>query len=86
MASIIPRPNKFMVSFDRELHLRPWLQAYYRDVSAKMLQRGWISQQDFDTLVADIQIRGPARYLLKGNENFPDELLDTIEENEEEQP
>jgi hypothetical protein len=75
MASIIPRPKRFMVLFDQAQRLRPWLQAYYADVSAKMLQRGWISQQDFDTLVADIQLKGPARFLLKGQESMPDEPL-----------
>jgi hypothetical protein len=80
MASIIPRPKRFMVLFDQAQRLRPWLQAYYADVSAKMLQRGWISQQDFDTLAADIQLKGPARFLLKGYESMPDEALWQSEE------
>ena len=68
MASIIPQPKRFMTSFDEQQRLRPGLQAYYADVSAKMLQRGWIDQQDFDTLVADVRLRGPAGRLLKGDE------------------
>ncbi len=71
MASIIPQPKHFMASFDGEQRLRPWLQSYYADVSAKMLQRGWIGQQDFDTLIADVRLRGPARLLFKGNESRP---------------
>ncbi len=75
MASIIPRPKRFMALFDREQRLRPWLQAYYRDVSTKMLTREMISQDDFDMLVADIQLNGPARFLLKGNENLAADAL-----------
>jgi len=73
MASIIPQPKRFMTSFDEEQRLRPGLQAYYADVSAKMLQRGWIDQQDFDTLVADVRLTGPAGLLLEGDEIRPEE-------------
>ena len=76
MASIIPRPKKFFYSFDQDQRLRPWLQAYYADVSAKMLRRGWIGQQDFDTLAADVQLKGPARLQLKGAEAAPPEPID----------
>jgi hypothetical protein len=83
MASIVPRPKKFMYSFDPEQRLRDWLQAYYRDVSNKMLKREMISQQDYDLLIPDIRLKGPARFLLKGNENMPADQLwqpDEIEE------
>lgn len=78
MASIIPQPKRFMASFDAEQRLRPGLQAYYADVSAKMLKRGWIDQQDFDTLIADVRLRGPARLLLKNNGIRPEELAGDI--------
>ena len=83
MASIIPRPSHFMYSFDEDQRLRSWLKAYYADVSYKMLQRGMISQQDFDTLIPDIRLRGPARFLLKSAEGAPDESLEIFEEIEE---
>lgn len=83
MASIIPRPKRFMVSFDQDQRLRQWLNAYYRDVSYKMLKREMISQQDYDTLVPDIRLKGPARFLLKGNESMPDDQLWQPEEIEE---
>ena len=75
MASIVPRPKKFMYSFDQDQRLRPWLQAYYRDVSSKMLKREMISQQEYDLLVPEIRLKGPARFLLKGNESMPDDPL-----------
>jgi hypothetical protein len=71
MASIIPRPKRFMAFFDGDQRLRPWLQAYYDDVSYKMLKRGMISQEDYFTLVPEIRLKGPARFLLKGNEELP---------------
>jgi hypothetical protein len=65
MASIIPRPNHFMYSFDEEQRPRPWLKAYYSDVSYKMLKREMINQQDFDALIPDIRLKGPARFMLE---------------------
>jgi hypothetical protein len=49
-----------------------------------MLKREMISQQDYDTLVPDIRLKGPARFLLKGNENLPDDQLWQPEETVEE--
>ena len=66
MASIIPRPKRFMYSFDENQRLRPWLQHYYADVAGKMLRKQWITQEDHDALVPDIQLKGQARLLLKG--------------------
>ena len=80
MASIIPRPNHFMYLFDQDQHLRQWLKAYYSDVSYKMLQKEMIGQQDFDTLIPDVRLKGSARLLLKGNESTPDEPLEMPEE------
>ncbi|MFO7734506.1 MAG: biosynthetic peptidoglycan transglycosylase, partial [Candidatus Aminicenantes bacterium] len=79
MASIIPQPKRFMTSFDEEQRLRSWLQAYYADVSAKMLKRGWIEQRDFDALTADVRLLGPARLLLKGQDIRP-EIPDLLRE------
>jgi hypothetical protein len=66
MASIIPRPKRFMAYFDENQRLREWLQAYYRDVAAKMLERQWITPEEREALVADVRLTGPARLLLKG--------------------
>ncbi|HEX7503008.1 MAG TPA: transglycosylase domain-containing protein, partial [Acidobacteriota bacterium] len=79
MASIIPRPKYFMYSFDENRHLRPWLQHYYADVSGKMLRKQWITQEDHDALVPDVRLKGPARLLLKGNEEAAQEPLEEDE-------
>jgi hypothetical protein len=72
MASIIPRPNHFMYSFDEDQRPRPWLEAYYRDVSYKMLKREMISQEDFDGLNPDIRLTGPARFMLEADARAPE--------------
>jgi len=66
LAAIVPRPKRFMGFFGDDQRLRPWLARYYADVSRKMLARGWISQFDFDTLLPEVALSGPARLLLKG--------------------
>ncbi len=65
LAAIVPRPKRFMGFFGDDNRLRPWLQGYYADVSRKMLARGWINPFDYDTLLADVTLTGPARMLLK---------------------
>ncbi|MDD4857449.1 MAG: transglycosylase domain-containing protein [Candidatus Krumholzibacteria bacterium] len=78
MAGIIPRPSHFMYSLDEDRRPRPWLKAYYSDVSYKMLKRQMISQQDFDTLIPDIRLKGPARFMLKADESAAEEPPDRI--------
>jgi hypothetical protein len=38
---------------------------YYRLVSSKMLAKGWITQDDFNHLVPDVELKGQARMALK---------------------
>lgn len=71
LAAIVPRPKRFAGFFGDDGRLRPWLQSYYASVSRKMLARGWISPFDYDTLIADVTLTGPARLLLKGAEAEP---------------
>jgi hypothetical protein len=65
MASIIPRPKWFKYNFDVNGHLRPSMAEYYRLVSAKMLAKGWITQEESDHIVPDVELRGPAKLALK---------------------
>jgi len=68
MAAIIPRPKRFAGFFGDDQRLRPWLQRYYTDVARKMLARGWISQFDFDALLPEVTLTGPAKLMLRGAE------------------
>ncbi len=65
MASIIPRPKWFKSSFDENGHLRESNAGYYRLVSEKMLNKGWITSRDFEKLIPDVELKGPAKILLK---------------------
>ena len=56
-----------MVAFDLEQNFKEWMLPFYRDVSAKMLQRNMIAQSDFDSLLPRVRLTGPARLLLKGS-------------------
>jgi hypothetical protein len=78
LACIIPRPKRFMYCFDEERRLRPWVQAYYADVSHKMLARGWIGQEDCDALLPEVTLRGPALLLLRTSEPPSLEPLDGL--------
>ena len=64
MASIIPRPKWYKYNFDETGHLRASMAEFYRLVSSKMLNKGWITQHDFDNLLPDVELKG------RGNEGM----------------
>lgn len=76
LASIVPRPRRFAVAFDREGKFKEWMIPFYEDVSRKMLQREMIGQADFDRLVPEIRLTGPARLLLRGRPAEEDSGVD----------
>ncbi len=65
MASIIPRPKGFMYSFEPNGDFREYLKNYYSRISEKMLRKGQIAQSDFDQLLPFVELKGPAKLLLK---------------------
>ncbi len=71
IASIIPRPKWFMYSFDETGHLRQSEKDFFRLLSGKMLNKGQISQEEYDNLDPDITLKGPAKLLLKSNTQPP---------------
>jgi hypothetical protein len=48
---------------------------FYVLLSGKMLKKGQIRQDDYDRLVPDIELKGPARLLLK-NDTIPADTVD----------
>jgi hypothetical protein len=68
MASIIPRPKWFRYSFGPDGHLSESQAGFYRLLSEKMLAKGQITQRDFDDLKPDVDLKGPARLLLRKGE------------------
>lgn len=60
IASIVPRPKAYRYSFTREGELKPHLTGYYALVSSKMLARGWITPEDYNSLEPDVILSGAA--------------------------
>jgi hypothetical protein len=79
LASIIPKPKWFMYSFDETGHLRQSQKDFYHLLSNKMLNKGLITQEEFDKLDPDVTLKGPAKLLLKIKVSMPAE---TIEQDE----
>jgi hypothetical protein len=76
MSSIIPRPKWFKYSFDENGHLRESNAGFYKLVSEKMVNKGWITPQDVQKLIPDVEIKGAAKMLLKQTDTIP---ADSIE-------
>jgi hypothetical protein len=75
LASIIPRPKWFRYNFNETGHLRDSQAGFFSLLSEKMLNRGLISQHDFDNLNPDVELKGPAKLLLKKADAIPADSL-----------
>lgn len=64
LASLLPHPKWFKYSFDREGNLKPFLSGYYRLVSNFLLKKNLISQQEYDNLLPNVKLTGPALNLI----------------------
>lgn len=78
MASIIPHPKNFKWSFDPEKNLRDYVQNYYKLMSEKMLKKEMITQDDFDKLKPAVELKGPAKLMLKSLDSIPPDSLEII--------
>jgi hypothetical protein len=76
LASIIPRPKYFKYSFDENGQLRDYLQNFYGVISAKMLKKGQITQQDFDALRPTVDLKGPAKLMLRKDGGMVGDTVD----------
>lgn len=65
LASIIPRPKAFRWAFDDNGRLRDYNAEFYRLVTNKMLSKGWIAPADAEHLKPEVDLKGPARLMLK---------------------
>jgi hypothetical protein len=80
LASIIPKPKWFRYSFDETGHLRESQLGYFNLLSEKMLNRGLITQKEFENLIPDVELKGPARLLLKKTDTIPADSLSETDE------
>jgi len=76
MASIIPRPKWFKYSFDENGHLRESNAGFYRLVSEKMVKKGWIMPSEAEKLIPEVELKGPAKLLLKQYGPIPPDSLE----------
>ena len=75
MASIVPHPKWFRYSFDRDGHLRDFLASYYKLMSEKMLHKELITQQDFDALLPQVELKGLAKLLILPPDSIPPDAV-----------
>jgi hypothetical protein len=71
LTSMIPHPKWFTYSFDKSGMLKPFLADYYAFVSNRMLKKEMITQDDFDKLKPQIEIKGPAKNLIIRTDSVP---------------
>jgi membrane peptidoglycan carboxypeptidase len=79
LASIIPRPKWFRYSFNETGHLRESQAGFYRLLSEKMLNKSLITQKEYDKLVPDVELKGPAKLMLKKADPIPADSIDDLE-------
>ncbi len=65
MASVIPRPKKFMWFFDEQNDLKPFLTSYYDVLGDKLLRHNIISQKQRDGLTHNVVVTGAAKAYLR---------------------
>jgi len=76
LASLVPHPRYYRYSVDAAGCMRPFLIPFFKVVSGYMLRREQISQDEYDRLVPDIELTGPARDLVR---NRPGPIPDSVE-------
>jgi hypothetical protein len=76
LASIIPKPKWFMYSFDENGQIRQSEKDFCKLLSGKMLRKGQITDREYDKIDPDIELKGPAKLLLKIRLNPPDTLTE----------
>ncbi len=65
LACIIPRPSKVKYFFEKDGNLKGFMDNNYTFIGTKMLQRGTITEDDYNNLARTITLRGDARFLLR---------------------
>jgi len=60
LAGLLPRPKAFRFQFDSEAVLKPYLADYFRIMTNFMLKKELITQQEYDAVVPNVTLKGPA--------------------------
>lgn len=80
LAMIVPRPKAFKYNFDVNGKLRESVASYYSIVSAHMLKKGIITEEQKANLVPSIELKGTAKSLVLvkdslANDTIPEEFM-----------
>ena len=67
MASIIPRPKKFMWFFDNDHELKPFLAPYFDLLGDKLLRHEIITEEQREKLGHSVKLTGAARVYLRSS-------------------
>ena len=67
MASIIPRPKKFMWFFDNDQELKPFLAPYFDLLGDKLLRHEIITEEQRENLGHSVKLTGAARVYLRSS-------------------
>jgi hypothetical protein len=68
LASLLPHPKWYKSSFDSTGNLKPHFADYYRLVSNFMLKKELITQEEYDKLTPEVQLKGPAKEIIMPEE------------------
>ncbi len=79
LSSVIPRPKKFKYLFEPDGNLKSFMEADFNFVANKMLLRGMISEEQFNSLKYNVELKGNAKEQLKSLQSVP---IDSIYQDE----
>ena len=71
LASVVPRPKKFKYLFEPDGKLKSFMEADFNFVASKMLSREMISEDQFNSLKYNVELKGEAQELLKNLQFSP---------------
>ncbi len=71
LASLLPHPKWFKYSFDEQGNLKPYLADYYRVVSNFLLRKNLISQNEYDEITPNVELKGIAREMVVPTDSIP---------------
>ena len=77
LAYIVPRPTKFKWVFESENQLKPFMLNNFEFVSQKMLKRGYITDNDYNSIlnIGEFKLNGEAKKVFATKDTF---LTDSI--------
>jgi len=71
LASLLPHPKWFKYSFDEQGNLKSYLADYYRVVSNFLLRKNLITQNEYDMIIPNVELKGIAREMVVPTDSIP---------------